>query len=217
MTIKKSALTDIAIYLLVLFSPVFLVRLLHLRTQQSVVSLSTLLYVLGAGTMIYLYHKRTELTLWEQTPRWKNPLWVPLLGITGIFLAIIAQGLAFQLESFLFGTEPTSQNTESILTLIVENPAFLIPTAIAGPIMEEFVFRRSLTSIFNQYLGFWIAAIISSALFSLAHADGHFLVYFSMGMVFSLLYKLTGKIWTSIIAHTGMNAIVVIIQLALLQ
>lgn len=215
MTIKKSALANLAIYIIVLFGPVLAASLLRLRTQQSLISLSTLFYVLGAGTMIYLYHKRTEDTVWEQNPRLKSPIFVLLLGIAGIFLATFAQSLAFLLETWLFGTEPASQNTEDILRLILNNLMFLIPTAIAGPIMEEFVFRRSLIGLLNQYLGFWLAAIISSAAFSLAHADGHFLVYFSMGMVFAALYKTTGRIWTSIIAHCGMNTLVILVQLLL--
>lgn len=81
--------------------------------------------------------------------------------------------------------------------------------------MEEFVFRRSLIGLTETYTGFWIAAIVSSSLFSIIHQDGHFFVYFSMGFFFALLYKMTGKIWTSIIAHCGMNALVVIAQLVI--
>ncbi|HCO04648.1 MAG TPA: CPBP family intramembrane metalloprotease, partial [Enterococcus faecalis] len=40
-------------------------------------------------------------------------------------------------------------------------------------------------------------------------------VYFFMGFFFALLYKQTGKIWTSVIAHCGMNTIVIIVQLLL--
>ncbi|WP_267548719.1 CPBP family intramembrane metalloprotease [Enterococcus faecalis] len=40
-------------------------------------------------------------------------------------------------------------------------------------------------------------------------------LYFFMGFFFALLYKQTGKIWTSIIAHCGMNTIVIIVQLLL--
>ncbi|NGW67999.1 CPBP family intramembrane metalloprotease, partial [Staphylococcus aureus] len=69
--------------------------------------------------------------------------------------------------------------------------------------------------LIQPFTNFWIAATVSSAIFSLAHADGHFFVYFFMGFFFALLYKQTGKIWTSIIAHCGMNTIVIIVQLLL--
>jgi len=59
----------------------------------------------------------------------------------------------------------------------------------------------------------WLAFVISSLLFAIAHFDGHILLYFSLGMFFSLLYYVTGNIWTSIIAHAGMNALVVIVSL----
>ncbi|OSP65982.1 hypothetical protein EFP6CTSP_04145 [Enterococcus faecium] len=61
---------------------------------------------------------------------------------------------------------------------------------------------------------FWVGAVISSLLFAFAHNDGHLLIYFFLGFFFSLEYKATGRIWTSMITHVGMNTLVVLVQLA---
>ncbi len=135
-------------------------------------------------------------------------------GVLGIFVALILQSLAVMLETVLFGESSPSENTQNIVQMILEAPAFILATTIAGPIMEEFVFRRSILGIISRYSNFWVGAVISSLLFAFAHNDGHLLIYFFLGFFFSLEYKVTGRIWTSMITHVGMNTLVIIVQLA---
>lgn len=138
-----------------------------------------------------------------------------LYGFIGIFIALMLQALAVTLESFFFENSGPSDNTQDIIQIILKAPVFILATTIAGPIMEEFVFRRSLLGIIGKYTNFWVGAIVSSLLFAFAHNDGHLLVYFFLGFFFSLQYKMTGRIWTSMITHVGMNTLVVIAQIAL--
>lgn len=70
--------------------------------------------------------------------------------------------------------------------MILANPLFILATTIGGPIMEEFVFRYAFIHLIQPFTNFWIAATVSSAIFSLAHADGHFL--FISLWDFSLLF-----------------------------
>lgn len=79
--------------------------------------------------------------------------------------------------------------------------------------MEEFVFRRALVGIIANYSNIWIGVIVSAVAFAFAHSDNHLLVYILLGLFFSGLYALTGRIWTSMITHVGMNTLVIIIQL----
>ncbi len=66
------------------------------------------------------------------------------------------------------------------------------------------------------WLSFIIAVLVSSFVFSLAHSDPeHTLIYVVMGTVFSGLYVLTKRIIVPIIAHMGMNGVVVIGQIFL--
>ena len=41
------------------------------------------------------------------------------------------------LESVLFGEATPSENTQNIIQMIMEAPAFILATTVAGPIMEE--------------------------------------------------------------------------------
>lgn len=211
MSIKKISLLSILVYFVTFFSPFIFV----LISKDILVLGMTFAYILGSCLMIFLYFKGNEPTLLEKNAKLSSPVFIFLLGISGIFLAMILQGIIFSIESIFTGAPPSSQNTQNIISIILKNPFFVLATTIGGPIMEEFVFRRSLISLLQPYSGFWLGAGISSAVFSLAHQDGHFLVYFCIGLFFAIIYKMTGKIWTSIIAHCGMNTLVVLVQLAI--
>ncbi|MGX7244822.1 CPBP family intramembrane glutamic endopeptidase [Enterococcus quebecensis] len=213
MSIKKISLITILLYVLVFLSPIVFSPF----PPNILIAGTTVIYILGAALMIWLYlkNKSSAITMVEKDTKLTSPVFMLLLGISGIFIAMIIQAIVFGIETAITGAEPSSQNTKNIITIILANPLFILATTIGGPIMEEFVFRRSLIGLTEPYTGFWISAIISSSLFSLIHQDGHFFVYFFMGFFFALLYKMTGKIWTSIIAHCGMNTLVVIAQLLL--
>ena len=66
------------------------------------------------------------------------------------------------LESVLFGEATPSENTQNIIQMIMEAPAFILATTIAGPIMEEFVFRRSILGIISRYSNFWVEGSLSA-------------------------------------------------------
>ena len=99
---------------------------------------------------------------------------------------MLIQGVTFAIEVAITGEQATSQNTQAIVAVILANPLFILATTIGGPIMEEFVFRYAFIHLIQPFTNFWIAATVSSAIFSLAHADGHFL--FISLWDFSLLF-----------------------------
>ncbi|MBP1045198.1 CPBP family intramembrane metalloprotease [Enterococcus sp. BWM-S5] len=210
MSAKKTSISIVLLYLAVYLSPL----LVSSFSQQVVITASTIAYILGAVLMIILYFRDKQPTLVEKEGKLSSPVFILLLGISGILIAIFLQAIIMGIQTAITNTEPSSENTESIISIIVDNKLFILATVIGGPIMEEFVFRRSLTDLFTfEKTGFWPAALISSALFSIIHFDGNFFVYFFLGLFFSILYKLTGKIWTSVISHCGMNTLVVVVQL----
>lgn len=210
MSTKKTSISMVLLYLAVYLSPMLVAPF----SQEVVITASTITYILGAALMIFLYFKDKQPIKIEQEGKLSSPVFILLLGISGILIAIFLQSIIMTIQTMITNTEPSSQNTESIISIIVDNKLFILATVIGGPIMEEFVFRRSLTDLFTfEKTGFWPAALISSALFSLIHFDGNFFVYFFLGLFFSILYKMTGKIWTSIISHCGMNTLVVVVQL----
>jgi len=134
-------------------------------------------------------------------------------AVGGIFLAFLAQTIAANIE-LLLGIDMGSENTEQIVGLIKTAPLVIVVTSIIGPILEEIVFRKIIFgSLYNRW-NFFIAGIISSLIFAVAHGEPeHLLLYSAMGFTFAFLYVKTKRIIVPIFAHVSMNTIVVILQL----
>ena len=205
MSIRKYSLFTIIIYAIAFFLPAFFPV-----TRQA--QITTWSYLLGAVFLILLYLQQTKDLSFEKKKTPKGHIFI--YGFVGIFAAIFLQNIAIQIEQ-IFGVVPGSENTENIVRIVLQHPLFAIAAMIGGPIMEEFVFRRALVGFFDSFSKAWIGVIVSSLLFALIHQDGHLLLYFSLGCFFCLLYMHTGKIWTSILTHAGMNSLVIIVQILL--
>jgi membrane protease YdiL (CAAX protease family) len=138
-----------------------------------------------------------------------------LWAVGGIFMAFAAQYAGAIIEH-LIGVNSASENTDRILALIESLPLVVIVSSIVGPILEEIVFRKIIFGSLYKKFSFNISATISSLLFALAHQDiTHLIVYTLMGFTFAYLYRKTGRIIVSTIAHVVMNTVVVLIQLSL--
>lgn len=211
MSIKRYLFLTIFTYGLVLFSPILFAPFIGANMQQ-IIQISTFSYVAGALLLLFYWKKSQPLAI-EKNGR--SGISSTLLGLASILLSLLLQMVLLQVETRLTNQSVTSQNTQNIVQLIQENSVFIIATTVAGPIMEELVFRRAIFGSLNQRFGFLLPAIISSLLFALAHQDGHYLLYGGLGCFFCWLYQYTGKIWTSMITHVGMNLIVIIAQLAM--
>ncbi|BAK94450.1 CPBP family intramembrane glutamic endopeptidase [Tetragenococcus halophilus] len=207
MSVRKYSLLTIFMYIIAFFAPIFA------PTSQASTNVTTVTYLLGAAFMIFLYLRQTNKLSFEKNKI--NLLPTLFWGIVGIFLAILLQTVIMQIEQF-FGIPIESQNTQNIIGIVLRQPLFALAAMVGGPIMEEFVFRRSLIGLFDSFAYPWIGIIVSSLIFAVVHQDGHLLLYFCLGFFLSLLYKKTGKIWTSMISHVGMNSLVVIANLVLI-
>ncbi|MFV0557754.1 MAG: lysostaphin resistance A-like protein [Enterococcus sp.] len=204
MTFNKYCFLTIFCYGLVFFLPALA------TSAQMAIFFTTLFYLCGALFMFLLYTKSLPFLLIEK----RSSTWPKILfwGLLGIFIAIFLQNIAITIES-LFREYTTSENTQSIIAVVRQQPLFVLAVMFGGPIMEEFVFRRALLGFIANYSTLWLGTILSSLIFALAHNDGHLLVYFFLGCFFAWLYYHTGKIWTSIITHIGMNGLVILLQL----
>ncbi|MDT2828084.1 type II CAAX endopeptidase family protein [Enterococcus viikkiensis] len=211
MNAKKYSFITIFTYGLVLFSPVIYLQVFHANPSQ-IIQLTTLTYFLGAALMIFYSYKSQLFGIESQQ---KNVLIAILIGVIGIPASLLLQMLILQIEQRFLGQSATSQNTQNIVDLIMNNMVFIFATTIAGPIMEEFVFRREIFGALEKRFGFLIPALLSSLLFAFAHNDGHYLLYAGLGFLFCGMYRYTGRIWTSMITHVGMNLLVILTQLAI--
>ena len=211
MDAKKYSFITIATYGFVLFSPLLFQRFFN-AGQSQIIQLTTLAYFLGAVLMILYRYKSQPFKIENKQKPW---ILAGLIGLIGIPVSLLLQVAILQIEQHLLGQTAASQNTENIVQLIMNNMVFILATTIAGPIMEEFVFRRAIFGALEIKFGFFIPALISSLLFAFAHNDGHYLLYAGLGFLFCGMYRYSGRIWTSMITHVGMNLLVVITQLAL--
>lgn len=135
-------------------------------------------------------------------------------AIGGVFMAFFAQIIAANIERYLLGIDPGSENTQQIMGLVKAAPWFIIVTSIVGPILEEIIFRKIIFGALYQKYNFWIAGIISSLIFAVVHTDfKHILLYTAMGLTFAFLYVKTKRIIVPIFAHVAMNTFVVLIQI----
>ncbi|RAS75735.1 CPBP family intramembrane glutamic endopeptidase [Priestia endophytica] len=134
-------------------------------------------------------------------------------AILGVFMALLAQGIASNIETNVFGVNPESENTQNIMRLVEVVPLLIAVVSIIGPILEEVVFRKIIFGSLYGRSNFFIAAIISSFIFALVHQDfSHLLVYMAMGLTFAFLYVKTSSILVPIFAHVSMNTFVVMMQ-----
>lgn len=214
MFLKKYSFLSIFCYGLIFISPLILASIGLVKSTSELITATAVMYILGAVILAIFYFKQREPLAIESAVKKASVPKIVIYGLVGIFVALILQSIAVMLESILFGEATPSENTQNIIQMIMEAPAFILATTVAGPIMEEFVFRRSILGIISRYSNFWVGAVVSSLLFAFAHNDGHLLIYFFLGFFFSLEYKATGRIWTSMITHVGMNTLVVLVQLA---
>lgn len=214
MNLKKYALLNFLTYGIALFAPAFIQAAIPITTQQAIV-LTIIFYVIGACLMLFYAPKlTTPLEVEEKKARTSTKRAI-VEGIIGIAIVFAAQNIANLLELTFMNQPIVSENTQNILAIIKSNFAFILIVSIAGPIMEELFFRRTLIGLIGNKFDFLIGGLASSILFFLAHGDGHFLIYFMMGFTLALLYRSTGNIITSIIAHCGMNTIVIVVNLIL--
>ncbi|MBO9131421.1 CPBP family intramembrane glutamic endopeptidase [Bacillus sp. 165] len=133
--------------------------------------------------------------------------------IGGVFLALIAQMVAANIEVHLLNIKAQSENTKNLIEIVTLTPWFILVTSVLAPILEEIVFRKILFGTLYKRTNFFIAAILSSLIFAAVHFDfTHLLIYTSMGFVFAYLYVKTKRIIVPIMAHVMMNTFVILIQ-----
>jgi len=108
----------------------------------------------------------------------------------------------------LLGVE--TQGTE-ILKLFdsLDSPIwFIIVGVIFAPIVEELFFRGFLFQGFRQRYGWVGGALLSSAIFGLAHLDPVALIpTFILGLLLAYMYQRSNSVWPGIILHVLVNAL----------
>jgi len=205
MTNRRQSLTILIVYFIIYALPSVIVAVFrHLGSQ--VFLIQTLDYLIGAVLLIWLSQRHSTHNRIEQHPRsWLSTLsW----GLIGLVVVLLGQNIILQIGQWL-GQSPASENTSTLLTVGHQYPFFILAILIGAPIMEEIVFRKVIFGNLSTLTGPIGAAVISSLLFSFAHADGHLILYAFIGLFFCWLYQHTGRIQTSMLAHILMNSVAI--------
>lgn len=85
-------------------------------------------------------------------------------------------------------------------------------TAVAAPVVEELLFRGLIFKRMRDSLKFVPAALLSSLIFGLVHANAlQFAYAFILGLLLAYVYEQFKTVWAPVLFHSGANLISVII------
>lgn len=128
--------------------------------------------------------------------------------LIGIFLVGIIQIIVTKVSE-IFGIEYSIGNVVSSFTEdkgILTNILLFVSIALQAGIFEELLFRKAFID-YSKRFGKVFAVIISSVLFGLIHLNlSQFIFALLIGIVFGIIYVVTGNISLTIILHTLNNA-----------
>jgi membrane protease YdiL (CAAX protease family) len=150
----------------------------------------------------------------------------PSLADVGVGIAFgIACLLGQRLIVLLFAAIASSAGVElpvvqETFRMIAQNPEvaplLVLTSVVLAPIAEEVVFRGVLFRGLRARSGFWVAALVSATLFTIAHLGegGGWLAsavivtgIMPLGVAFAALVERRGTLVVSIVAHATYNAI----------
>ncbi|GER67780.1 putative membrane peptidase YdiL [Weizmannia acidilactici] len=172
---------------------------------------TVLSFIVGLIIVLHFLRRaaKNEMNRAEVLPAGPSALW----AVYGVFLCFFAQIVAAKIES-LFGIPQSSNNTQQIMVLIERFPLVILISSIAGPILEEIVFRKIIFGTLRRRFSFIVSGVVSSVIFGLAHTEiSHLFLYSLLGLTLAFLYEKTKRITVSMFAHVSMNTIVVVMQL----
>lgn len=207
MAIEKNSLSILIGYLALMIAQMLAQKICW--GTQMLYPVLTVIGLLGALIIWKLNQKYSyQNTIEEKRSNLKK---IILWGLSGALLIILGQAVTLTLVHVLFHQSLISQNTNALITIFRHSPIYLLDIVITTPIVEELIFRKVFFGNLTYYFKPWIAAIISSFLFVIAHHDSHFLTYFIMGCIFEFIYYKAHDIRAAMIAHAGLNLITLLL------
>lgn len=131
---------------------------------------------------------------------------ISLKNIILIFLVSI-----FMQPIIMFINLMTSFFTDNVVGMQIASSSryplwqLILATAVFPPILEETIFRGILLKKYEKY-SFWYGIILTSLFFSIMHLNlNQFFYTFFMGVVISILVKMTGSIFAGMMCHSIVN------------
>lgn len=151
-------------------------------------------------------------------PVWRDGLWV-LAGIGLVAVSRVAISIAAVSLVGVRGVEQ-AQNVRLEQPGVAELVVFGVVACVLAPVVEETIFRGLLLRTLMRRVGFWAAAVVSSALFGLFHtyevgtlagAGVLAAVTASLGLVNCLLVRWTERLTPGIAVHAVFNGLALLV------
>jgi membrane protease YdiL (CAAX protease family) len=175
------------------------------------------------GVLVLLFvllqkYGRVLLALGARAPRIATPGWFPsgrlAWAVTAAFLMSLAARLAVMVYVIIareFESEfllPEQQIPEEVFESVAVQVAAGISIVGLAPIAEEVFFRGFLFAGLRKLTGVWVAALLSSLLFAVVHAQSGLIIPFTIvGLMLAYLYHRSRSIYLPIGMHFFFNAV----------
>jgi len=151
-------------------------------------------------------------------PRASDLAW----GLGGAVVMIIVASVAGAVQENVFHVKADEVQVhwlrEARGTLIA---GFVILACIAAPFFEELTFRGFIFNAFLRYCPAWLAVLLSSVLFGLAHLQpgniGAIVPLAAGGLVLATVYYRSGSLAASMVTHALFNTFTVVLVLVFHQ
>lgn len=138
-----------------------------------------------------------------------------ILKVVSIPMVVLLTGILEKfVTKFLVNTDQ-SVNQDAVNQAASEVPFIfaLILVGVAGPIVEEIIFRHILVNKFSSYVGTAIASIISILNFTVLHSQNlsDFAIYLPGSVIFTVAYLISKRSLAYIIAIHVLNNVLSLI------
>ena len=176
------------------------------RITNPTIILSTFL-TLGVLWLFYLIIKkkfRREACMAKFSPVYLPAILMLALGLTFFINTVLNLLPESWLETYM---EKASLITDDRQVIV------FISTVICAPLMEEIIFRGLILSHLKKVFPVWLAILVSSVAFGLAHGQILWACYACfLGILLSIAKEATGSIFASIIVHMLFNCMGIFIE-----
>jgi membrane protease YdiL (CAAX protease family) len=165
----------------------------------------SLAIVIGLPWLVYRQRTTREDVGLQRLPTWSE------LGLApaGLIVYFIVSGVVVWAASQLVPAFDPTQAQDVGFTQLGTRAEYIIAfmtLVVIAPVAEETLFRGYLYGKLQKYIPWWGAALITSALFGLAHGQWNVAIdTFVLGMFLATLRTVSGSLWPSILLHMLKN------------
>lgn len=151
--------------------------------------------------VIFAYRRANPLSLGFGPFDWNT------LGLgCGLLIASYLVILGHNIVLTLLGVNTQGEQILQLFGALDSPLWFIVVGVIVAPIVEELFFRGFLFQGFRQRYGWVNGALLSSAVFAVAHLDPVALIpTFILGMLLAYMYHRTDSVWIPILLHVLVN------------